>query len=161
MRIDLLKILLNDHLGGAVAGIDIARRCRDRHPGSPVARTLEAVVPQIEEDKAVLEDLIIAVGAKPSTTKEALGWIGEQFIQGRLAAINVRDDAAGIVFELETLLMGVRGKELMWEALEAIQGSHPALTRFDFGRLRARAIEQQMQLAEHHVQAAREAFVQD
>lgn len=159
MNVDLLKTLIDDHLGGAVAAIKLAKEWQEHHAGSDVAATFATVIPQIEEDKALLEKMLGAIGAKPSTTKQVMGWFGEQFIDARLKAVDARDSAAGLVFMLETLLMGIHGKRLLWEALQAIQPDVPALAGYDFAHLIQRADQQHASLDAHHAAASRRAFV--
>jgi hypothetical protein len=51
MNRQLLGIYLNDHLAGAMGGIELARRALRNNRGTPLAADLERLVREIDEDR--------------------------------------------------------------------------------------------------------------
>ena len=62
-----LSIDLNDHLGAATGGVDLARRlsCHNKRHG--VRPRLEDIAQQIEEDVASLRDVMARLGVEPGS----------------------------------------------------------------------------------------------
>ena len=48
----------------------LAERCRDRDPGSELGLVLKALVPEIEQDREVLERVVRALGGSPPRIKQ-------------------------------------------------------------------------------------------
>jgi hypothetical protein len=65
------------------------------------------------------------------------------------------------LLELETLIMGVKGKLSLWESLRASVASGPALAGVDLDALVRRADDQLAALHDHHREAAALAFGSD
>ena len=53
-----LRIYLNDHLAGSVAGIELARRALAANAGNEYGRLLDRVLAEIEEDQQALRDVM-------------------------------------------------------------------------------------------------------
>ena len=140
-----LRIYLNDHLAGATAGTNLARRVARAAVGSPHEAALDSLARQIAEDRQALLETIRALGLAPQRTKAALGWVGERAgllkSNGRL----VRRSRLSPVLELEALRLGVQGKLLMWQALVAVAQEHS--TGLDVDRLRELAQRAERQIA--------------
>nr|MDP9276812.1 hypothetical protein [Actinomycetota bacterium] len=110
----LLDIYLGDHLAGATAGVELARRMADQHP---LGTAVRAIASEIEADRRTLNEVMASVGADPPLLKVALGWIAEK--GGRLKLNNRlfgRSPLSGVL-ELEGLIAGVSGKLQLWRAL--------------------------------------------
>jgi hypothetical protein len=60
--IDLLGIYLNDHLGGSIAGVEVAEKLRSRNEGTPFGAALAGLVLEVKEDRATLEHLMDRLG---------------------------------------------------------------------------------------------------
>lgn len=122
MNTELLGIYLNDHLGGAMAGTELARRISRTHP------ELRALADDIEADRKELLDVMRECGVEPRPHKAAIGWLTEKAgrlkLNGRLLGRSPLSD----VLELETLLVGIHGKVALWRALSTLPGD---AERFD------------------------------
>ena len=109
MRSRLLRIYLQDHHAASGGGVALARRTLG--PNHPLAK-------QIARDREVLERVMRQLGVSPSPMKVGLVRVGERLgrlkLNGRLF---VRSPLSSVV-ELETLVVGVRGKEALWTALQ-------------------------------------------
>ena len=151
-----LAIYLNDHLGGASAGLELAKRIRGANEGTELGALMERLVEEIAEDRDTLLELIGTVGASPDRIKVAGGWAAEKL--GRLKLNGHLLDASPLspLVELEGLSIGVEGKRGLWVALLETQAE-----RFGADRLReliARAERQRAEIEEHRLRAGQEAF---
>jgi hypothetical protein len=150
----LLDVYLSDHLAGAAAGLELARRMADSQ-GDP---DLVRIADEIEADRATLRDVMSAVGVSPPRLKVALGWVGEK--AGRLK-LNDRffgRSPLSSVIELESLIAGVSGKLQLWRALATIAPGDGRLARFEFEQLASRAEDQRRRLEDLHRKAVRDAL---
>lgn len=57
-----MDVYLNDHLGGATLGCDLAEQIRQRHEGTPLGDLMGSIAPQIEEDRQTLMRLMERMG---------------------------------------------------------------------------------------------------
>ena len=158
MHDDLLRTYLNDHLAGAVNGIETLRHCRDHHADGPVAAFLTEMLAEIEEDRSSLEDVIARVGGTQSVTKKATAWLSEKFSRLKTAGGTSAGTAFARMEQLELLVVGVTGKLALWEALESVLGSDPRFESVDWPELKRRAEDQRRRINEARIEAAREAF---
>lgn len=151
----LLDIYLGDHLAGATAGVDLARRMADQHP---LGTAICPIAAEIDADRRTLNEVMASVGAEPSLLKVALGWIAEK--GGRLklnGRLFVRSPLSGVL-ELEGLIVGVSGKLQLWRALGDVAQHDSRLSGFDFAALGARAEDQRQRLEELHEEAVSAAL---
>lgn len=151
----LLAIYLNDHLGGATAGIELTKRSLRSNRGSELGRFLAGLVGELEEDRQALRRVMAALGVRPSALKQAAGVVAERVgrlkLNGRVGGYS----PLSRVLELEGLVMAVEGKLSLWENLREVV---PAGADVDFDALAERAQRQQRTLTEFKLAAARHAF---
>lgn len=137
MNTELLGIYLNDHLAGASAGTELARRISRTHP------ELRVLADDVDADRKELLDVMRSFGVEPRPHKEAIGWLTEKAgrlkLNGRLLGRSPLSD----VLELEALRTGIDAKATMWRTLQTLPGVDAE--RLD--RLLRRA-ESQAELAE-------------
>ena len=152
---DLLGIYLNDHLAGATAGTELARRAA----GSA----------QDREDHAVLRGLAADVATGPRRAAEyhgharypgpdvqglRQGWIGEKAgrlkFNGRLFA---RSPLSRLE-ELELLRLGVEGKAAGWRTLRVLADTDQRLEPARLDELIARAGRQADLIEDLRIRAA-------
>lgn len=128
----MLGIYLNDHLAGATAGVELARRTAREHRRSPSGGELEDLAVQIMEDRAALLSVMADLEVPVRRYKIYGGWLGEK--AGRLKPNGNLRRRSGLstVVELESLRIGVEGKALLWQSLLAATGQD---TRLDPDRL--------------------------
>jgi len=153
LLVNYLAIYLNDHLGGATGGVELARRLRTSNRGDDTfGPSLDRVCSEIEEDRAALERVIKELGFSPSTVKPAGAWVAEKLgrlkLNGRLRGYS----PLSRLLELEGLLMGITGKMGLWKTLagsDDVEG-----LGIDFERLAVRAAEQRSTVEDLHRLAA-------
>ena len=152
-----LATYLNDHLLGATAGTELARRAARENQGSELGAFLEGLARELEEDRETLLALMRELGVKPDQLKVAAGWTAEKL--GRLkpnAQLRGYSPLSPLV-ELEGLLVGIQGKLAMWQALAEV-AVKLGLDRARFEELGARAERQQADVDPHRRDAARRAL---
>jgi hypothetical protein len=128
----MLGIYLNDHLAGATAGTELARRIARSHRGQPNGGALRRLAAEVAQDRATLLDIMAALGIKVRRYKAGAAWIGEKAgrlkFNGRLLA---RSPLSSLE-ELEMLRLGVEGKAAGWRTLRTLADTD---TRLDLARL--------------------------
>jgi hypothetical protein len=115
---DKLKTYLSDHLSGSIVAIDLARRRASSQGEDEIGTGLRRFAAEVERDQRTLRNLIASLDASPSMVKELMA-SGTAWIDSLRSAINL-PGAPNLVRDLELLIMGVRGKELLWKALSEI-----------------------------------------
>ena len=73
-----IDVYLNDHLGGAMLGSDLAEQIRDQSEGTPLGETMSRVAEEIEEDRETLLGLMDALGTERNPVKQVTGWLAEK-----------------------------------------------------------------------------------
>jgi hypothetical protein len=154
----LLAIYLNDHLAGATAGRDLARRSAASNEGSEYGEFLAALAAEIDEDRDSLLELMRKLDVGVDRLKVLGGWAAEKVGRLKLNGRLLGYSPLSRVLELEGLTLGVRGKLGLWLALSEIQQSQPSLSGAELARLSKRARDQLDGLESHRLRAAAEAF---
>jgi hypothetical protein len=150
---ELLDIYLNDHLAGATAGVELARRLRASNRDDPkFGPTLAEVCAEIEADRETLEAVMGRLGVGRSKLKPLVAVAAE-----RLGRLKLNGQLWGYsplsrLDELELLQIGVAGKGRLWRALEHTHSDD--LPDFELGALVERATEQLRRLEALHLNAA-------
>jgi hypothetical protein len=150
---ELLAIYLNDHLAGATAGVELARRLRASNEDDPeFGPPLAEVCAEIEADRETLKAVMDRLGVGQSKLKPLAAVLGERLgrlkLNGRLRGYS----PLSRLDELELLQIGVVGKRRLWRALEHTHAGD--LPDFELGALIERATEQLRQLEALHLKAA-------
>lgn len=145
---DRFAAYLNDHLAGSIAARELAER-RRKDPRLPeVEEFLDRFVPEVEEDRATLRRAMTAAGAEAQVWKElaALGAAWLEALRPRVSS-----NSPQLVRDVEILILGVRGRRLLWTALQQLSDS--ALDPEELQRLVARADRQLEELHGLHERA--------
>lgn len=115
---DKFETYLNDHLTGSIVALDLARRRASAQGDDRFGTFLRTFVRDVEQDQQVLRRVMESVGATPRVSRELLGtatsWLDS--VRGTFSM----PGAPNLVRDLEVLIMGVRGKELLWTSLERL-----------------------------------------
>jgi cell division protein FtsB len=148
-----LEIYLNDHLAGATAGVELARRLRASNRDDAVfGETLSRVCAEIEADRTVLEQAIERLGYSRSKVKPAAAWFAEKLGRLKLNGQLRGYSALSRLIELEGLLIGITGKIGLWQTLAEL-GTSDDLNA-DLEQLAARAAAQRAAIDDLHRIAA-------
>jgi hypothetical protein len=158
MRQSPLSTYLADHLAGATAGVNLARRVARGGDGARARRSLAQVARDIEQDRETLKRFMDEAGVRGSVLKNAAAWLSERVARlkpnGRLSG----DPRMHRLHELEMLSLGIAGKQALWQALRAAPEA-ASRGRLDLDALEARAREQRGLVEEERMAAARTALL--
>lgn len=152
-----LDSYLNDHLAGSVGALKLIGHCAQLYRGKRLGAFFMKLQTQIGADQNVLRDLMTHLGIEESKVRQAGALVGEKLGVALLAIAGNEPDGLGLLLILETLIMGITGKGLLWRALSA--ANLPKLAMFDFERLRRRAEEQMKRAQAQQIRSARRALV--
>ncbi|MFE2376582.1 transaldolase [Streptomyces sp. NPDC059398] len=157
----LLAIYLNDHLSGATAGLELFRRAAQGRPGQngeAGPAELSELAEQIEQDRDSLTHIMSDLGVPTDRSKVALGWLAEK--AGRLKPNGhlLSRSPLSDVLELESMLLGVKGKAACWHTLHALARTDTRLDREQLDTLLKRAEEQSAALERMRLDTARLVF---
>jgi hypothetical protein len=147
---DKLETYLNDHLAGSIVAIDLARRRASAQADDEIGAFLRTFVDDVEQDQQALRNVMSRAGATPRVSRELLG-TAASWLDSLRGALNM-PGAPNLVRDLEVLVMGVRGKQLLWRALERLG----VTTDPPLAELQARARGQIARLEELHGRAVEE-----
>jgi hypothetical protein len=154
MADDPLGTYLNDHMGGAMLGSELADQIRDRNEGTPLGGLMASIAAEIEEDREVLDNLMDELGVGRNPVKQVTGWVAEKMSRVKFSGVGLGDAGHGNFMALESLALGVLGKRSLWVALKAVEGQHDALRELDLDGLIERADAQHHVLERARIQAA-------
>ncbi len=155
----LLATYLNDHLAGATAGRELARRAASNNRGSALGEVLGRLAQEIDEDRDVLIGLMGKLQIPPDRLKVLAGWGAEKLARLKPNGRLVSYSPLSRLLELEGLLLGVRGKLALWIALQAIEAEESALARADLESLCGRAERQIEELEQRRLQVVPHALL--
>ena len=154
----LLATYLNDHLGAATAGRELAKRAAGNNRDSSYGSFLEQLAAEIDEDRESLLTIMRAVDISVDHTKVLAGWgaekLGRLKLNGRLLGYS----PLSRVVELEALALGVSGKLALWRTLDQLQPAESRLAEVELADLMRRARRQLEQLESQRLVAAGDAF---
>ena len=142
----LLGIYLRDHHAASAGGLALARRALG--PYHPLAK-------QIARDRQALENVMRQLGAESSTMRVGIVLVAERVGRLKFNGRILKRSPLTRVVELETLIVGVRGKEALWTALRRAALS---LRGIDLDALIESARAQGRELDELRLGAAARAF---
>ncbi|MEI7056657.1 hypothetical protein WBG06_12640 [Nocardioides sp. CCNWLW239] len=119
MNDEVLHAYLQHHWAGSSAGVALFERVGRSHSDAAVASAVRQLATEVDEDREVLRQIILATGANPSsvaaTTGRAAELVGRLKPNGRL----VRRSPLSDLLEIEALRDAVAGKRAGWQLLLA------------------------------------------
>jgi hypothetical protein len=154
----LLPIYLNDHLAGATAGVELARRSLNENKGTEFEEFLRGLLSEIVEDRATLLQLMERLAVRRSRSKTAAAWAAEKVGRLKLNGQIKGYSPLSRLVELEGLATGIESKRSLWLALAQIRDRDDRLRAIDLDALAERARSQRERLEPHRLAAAAEAF---
>lgn len=152
---DELGVYLNDHLAGATAGTELARRLAASVTEPGPRDTLRELAREVAEDREALVGFTEQLGFPVRHYKQTAGWLAERL--GRLKANGrlVRRSPVSTLVELEMMRLGVEGKAAAWRTLRELAEHTGSLDASRLDGLLDRAERQSETLEKLRVEAAR------
>jgi len=158
-RRDLLVVYLNDHLAGATAGTELARRAAAAQRDPAKRGIMRGLAGEISEDRQALLEIMAAIGIPVRGYKVWAGWLAEKAGRLKLNGSLLARSALSDLLELEMMRLGVEGKAAGWHTLRTLAASRPELDAARLDRLLARAEDQSKRLEGLRAEAAAEIFL--
>jgi hypothetical protein len=151
---DLLTIYLNDHLAGATAGVDLARRTAEQNATNEFGPRLLELADEIGHDRDDLVALMETLECPVDHVKLAVGWGAEKVARLKPNGRVFGYSPLSRLLELEGLAAGIRGKRALWRALATLPPNAPGLEHARLEQLVVRAEEQLELVDQLHSRAA-------
>jgi hypothetical protein len=151
-----LPIYLNDHLAGATAGYELAKRAAGHNRGTPFEPFLTKLAEEIGEDRVALRDIMSALEIGEDPVKKLGAWALERVGRLKLNGSLLGYSPLSRQIEFEGLALGITGKLALWRALQLVEDER--LGRFDIAALETRAKAQQRGIEQQRLKAARLAL---
>jgi hypothetical protein len=154
----LIAIYLNDHLAGATAGAELARRALGANRGTAFEAPLERLATEIAEDREALLDVMTRLEVARDPVKVWAAWLAEKGGRLKLNGRVTGYSPLSRVLELELLGLGVEGKRALWRTLGDVAAGDARLEGVDLDALAKRAERQRRLVERERVRAAEVAF---
>jgi predicted DNA-binding ribbon-helix-helix protein len=156
-----LSIYLNDHLAGATAGVELARRSAASNRSTDFGPRLEELAAEIEQDRETLAEIMRRLSVGVDRLKVLASWGAEKAGRLKLNGQLTGYSPLSRLVELEGLVTGIKGKESLWRSLLEIAPQDSRLDEARIGRLLDRAQEQLRTVEELRLRATRDAFLRE
>ena len=154
-----LAIYLNDHLAGAMLGVELARRARSSNRGvEGIGEELAKVCTEIEADREALELVMKRLGIARNRVKPAGAWVAEKLGRLKLNGRVCSYSPLSRLVELELLYLGITGKMQMWKTLERTFHGEKLGEELSLEQLAEAAACQRSRIEVLHRRAAESAF---
>ena len=153
----LLRIYVNDHRAGAVAGVSLCRRIKQQEKGTPMGDLAAELLVEIEADSRELDRYAESNGIAADPVKQIGAAVAECVSRLKFNSYVVRRSPLSAVLETETLMAGIDARRSLWMSIRAGDRIAP----FDVDRLEqliGRAKSQRDRLEAQHREAARLAL---
>ena len=147
-----LGTYLNDHLTGSIVALDLARRRGSAQGDDEIGAFLRSFVHEVERDQQSLRSIMETLRTPPRISREFFG-TATSWLDSIRGTLNL-PGAPNLVRDVEVLIMGVRGKELLWKSLERLR----VITEPPLAELLARARDQIAGLEELHARCVAAEF---
>lgn len=151
---NLLGIYLNDHLAGATAGTELARRVAAlaQHEGD--ADVLRGLAAEIAQDRAALLDFMAKLDVPVRAYKVCAAWIGEKAGRLKFNGYLLARSPLSRLEELEIMRLGVEGKAAGWRTLRSLAETDRRLEPVRLDELIAQARHQAEVLEDLRIRTA-------
>jgi hypothetical protein len=137
-----MDVYLNDHLGGAMLGSDLAAQIRDQNEGTPLGQVMTRIATEIEEDRETLLELMDRLDTPRNPVKQVTGWMAEKASRIKFSGATSGEPDHGLFMALESLRLGVAGKKGLWLVLREVRDDYEPLQSIDLPGLIERASNQ-------------------
>jgi hypothetical protein len=153
-----LSIYLNDHLAGAIAGGELARRAASSNEGSDLGHFLAELAEKIDQDREWLERLMKILEIRRNLAKDAAAWLSEKVGRLKLNGQVIGYSPLSKLIELEGLSLGVNGKLSLWKTLKRLSRDDERIDAAEVDRLIDGALSQAITLEEERTKIIGQAF---
>ena len=157
----LRRIYLNDHRAGAIAGLELTKRCLSNNKEGDLGAFLQRLLTEIREDLLALEEQMGRLQVPLNPVKAGAAWMAEKVgrlkLNGRVRGYS----PLSRLLEREGLTRGVEGKLRLWRALSELAKRDARLDPAELQRLIERAERQLEELEAARTEAVANALMRD
>ena len=153
-----LSIYLNDHLAGAIAGSELARRAASSNERSVLGPFLAALAEEIDQDRESLERFMKLLEIRRNLAKDAAAWLSEKVGRLKLNGQIIGYSPLSKLVELEGLSLGVNGKLSLWKTLKELSREDERIDAAEVNLLIERALSQAISLDEERTKIIGQVF---
>jgi len=153
MNDKLVGIYLNDHLAGATAGVELAKRTANSNRDNAFGPRLQTISAEIEEDKKALEKIMDDLGVTQDVLKRQVAFVAERIGRFKMNGQLTGYSPLSRLVECEGLKVGIAGKLALWTALQCVDET-PALDASELAGLARRAEDQLERIEALRLEAA-------
>jgi hypothetical protein len=151
---NLLGIYLNDHLAGATAGTELARRVAASAQHERDGDVLRGLAAEIAQDRVALLDFMAKLDVPVRAYKVYAAWIGEKAGRLKFNGYLLARSPLSRLEELEIMRLGAEGKAAGWRTLRSLAETDHRLETARLDELIARARHQTEVLEDLRIRAA-------
>ena len=149
-----LRAYLEDHLVGSEVGLRTARRLHRRAEGE-LHDYMEELVTRISDEQRILREAIVAAGRWVEPVAIASRAFGVATSLGVWVRRALPEPVPSILEDVEAVIVGVRGKRLLWETMVQVAATDPGFDRWPFAQLASEAEAQERRLVGFHQKVVR------
>ncbi len=153
-----LEVYLKDHYAAGVGALELIQHSIESHEGTPWASFFRELHGEIKTDHEQLHSLMTALGFDDSGVRNAGAWVAEKLGRAKLGFSGGDTSELRLLQTLESLFLGITGKQALWRALRAVRDSSSVLEKTDFELLEKRADEQLEKVEARRLLAAQESL---
>ena len=153
-----LEVYLKDHYAAGVGALELIEHSMKEHEGTSLAAFFKELHGDVKADHEQLHNLMTALGCEESGVRNAGAWMAEKLGRAKVGFSSGESSRLRLLQTLESLLLGITGKQLLWRALQATRDSSPVLQQTDFEHLEKRALEQSEWLEAKRLAAAKDSL---
>ncbi|MCA1604262.1 MAG: hypothetical protein LC775_01980 [Acidobacteria bacterium] len=153
-----LSIYLNDHLAGAIAGSELARRAASSNERSELGPFLAELAENIDQDRESLERFMKLLEIRRNLAKDAAAWLSEKVGRLKLNGQVIGYSPLSKLVELEGLSLGVNGKLSLWKTLKELSREDERIDAAEVNLLIERALSQAISLEEERTKIIGQVF---
>ena len=153
-----LDSYLNEHLAGSLGALELIDHWAEVHKDKPLGSFFLEIEKEIKADQETLRDVMRTLHVEESKVRKAGAWAAEKVGRARLIIAGDKPGSLGLVLTLEGLIMGVTGKKLLWDALDAAKLL--PVNMYNFEQLQRRAEQQVSRIEAERISAIRKAFAE-
>lgn len=151
-----IQVYLHDHYSGSTFAAELLETLHKEYPDQEIGRLAAEILTEVNEDRAVLKNVIQQIGSTGPDLKDATAWLAEKASRMKLKHDHPED--LGAFEALETLSLGIYGKRCLWEALKAISEVDSRVAGVDYDELMAKAEDQFSRVNQLRLETARSTF---
>ncbi len=139
---------------GSDVGLRTARRLHRRADGD-LRDYVQELVTRIPDEQHILREAIAATGRTVEPVALASRAFGAAASVGIWLRRALPEPVPSTLEDVEAMIIGVRGKRLVWETMVRVAAADPGFDRWPFARLAAEAEVQERRLVGFHHEVIR------